>query len=311
MYDAILPASFHWRMGEGAGAGPTHKSPHKRDVITNIITDFSNIDNPKKDPLSSINGKPELSLHEREQIKNLIPVLQHLYDNEHLEGGWHCQAERLSRGIRPTKSPSTQLEVWEKQLAVLEMALISGTDTKQLTMHRITKVLAHAWGRERGFHKLMIDKHCARRGDLDRKKRVDAGQPMAAEKKVAYKHRAAATKQEVRKRKDERVVSAEESAAAQRAAQRVAFEASLTAPVGESATNPLVPLTEGEALVASVVEQYAMEARQHDDGVEEEGLEDDPPLMPEPPVMGEPGASLDDPPPMEEPTIEEMATEMV
>ena len=132
-----------------------------------------------------------------EDQNELIPLLQHLVDGESLDPGWHRTQERLSRGIRPAKSLSVQLESWEKQLAVLEMALIAGTDTKHLTQQKVTKVLAHAWGREKGFHKIMLEHHCSRRGDLARKKRADAGVPLTDEKKAAIKEKSAAKKRKV------------------------------------------------------------------------------------------------------------------
>ncbi|KAL7545239.1 hypothetical protein ACHAWF_008589 [Thalassiosira exigua] len=138
VYDGIIPASFQWKNGGGKA----------------------------KDMSKPKDGSVEL-----------VPILQYLVDNEHLDTGWHRSKERLARGVWPPKSLSIQLETWEKQLAILEMALIAGSDTGGLSMHRISKILAHAWGREKGFHKIMIIKHCQRRGDLDRKKRVDASVP--------------------------------------------------------------------------------------------------------------------------------------
>lgn len=168
VYDYILPASFAWKTEVSGGV----KSPKKEDTLEGRgVTD-----------------------REDKQVE-LIPILKHLVENESLDPGWHRTNERLARGIRPSKSLSTQLESWEKQLAVLEMALIAGTDTsKCLTQHMTSKVLAHAWGREKGFHKIMIEKHCSRRGKLERKKRVDAGVPTVPEKRVAHKIKHDATK---------------------------------------------------------------------------------------------------------------------
>ncbi|KAL3789182.1 hypothetical protein ACHAW5_002441 [Stephanodiscus triporus] len=168
VYDYILPASFAWKSEVGGGV----KSPQKEHALEGRgVTD-----------------------REDKQME-LIPILKHLVENQSLDPGWHRTNERLARGIRPSKSLSTQLESWEKQLAVLEMALIAGTDTSRcLTQHMTSKVLAHAWGREKGFHKIMIEKHCSRRGELERKKRVDAGVPTIPEKRVAYKTNRDATK---------------------------------------------------------------------------------------------------------------------
>ena len=168
VYDYIVPASFAWKTEMSGGV----KSPIKEHVLEG-------------------GGMAD---REDKHIE-LIPILKHLVENKSLDPGWHRINERLARGIRPPKSLSTQLESWEKQLAVLEMALIAGTDTaKCLTQHKTSKVLAHAWGREKGFHKIMIEKHCSRRGELDRKKRVDAGVPIP-ENRAAYKIKHEATKE--------------------------------------------------------------------------------------------------------------------
>jgi len=177
VYDSILPASFGWKTGGGSGGLRTPKKEMKRDGMLGSMAELGNMAGIKKDMLKT----------KEEHHTEVIPILQHLLENEHLDVGWHRANERLARGICPPSSNSTQLESWEKQLSVLEMALIAGTNTKNLTPNRVTKILAHAWGREKGFPKLMLEKHCARRGDLDRKKRFDAGKPMTAEKRAAYK----------------------------------------------------------------------------------------------------------------------------
>lgn len=181
VYDNVLPASFSWKM-EGSLNGGGGLRPYKREIKfgTGGMVELENVADVRKDVLK-VKGD--------ENQGDLIPILQHLADNESLDPGWHRTNERLARGIRPPKSLSTQLETWEKQLAVMEMALIAGTETGRLTQHRIAKILAHAWGREKGFHKLMVEKHCDRRGDLDRKKRVDAGLPMSQQKKANLKVR--------------------------------------------------------------------------------------------------------------------------
>ena len=37
------------------------------------------------------------------------------------------------------------------------------------------KDLSHAWGREKGFHTVLVNAICERRGEVDRKRRADAG----------------------------------------------------------------------------------------------------------------------------------------
>ena len=156
---------------------------------TSVLGNVGSIEDVKKDVMNVLANT------------ELIPILQYMLDNEHLEAGWHRIAERLSRGIRPPKKVTTQLEPWEKQLAVMEMALIAGTDTKHLSAHKASKVLAHAWGREKGFQRLLFESHCARRGELDRKKRVDAGTTLSSEKKALFNTKRAVTRDKKKKGK--------------------------------------------------------------------------------------------------------------
>jgi hypothetical protein len=137
VYDHILPASFSW------------KADGSRRAKTGGAGEVGNTE--------------------------FIPILQHFVDNESLDPGWHRLNERLARGLPPPKSLSLQLEPWENQLVLMEMALIAGTDTKHLTQSRTTTLMTHAWGREKGFMKKMVNKHCSRRGDVKRKLRSDAG----------------------------------------------------------------------------------------------------------------------------------------
>ena len=175
VYDAIIPSSFAWRADGGGHQWSTTPKAKGKGKAT-----------PKK-----LEGATEM-----------IPILHHLAANEHQDPGWHRAEERLSRGIRPPKSNSVQLESWERQLAVLEMALVSGVDTGSLSAHKVSKLLGHAWGREKGFHKMMVEKHCGRRGELDRKSRSDAGKPMTEEKRLSFQTKLRATKA-TRKRKAE------------------------------------------------------------------------------------------------------------
>jgi len=98
-----------------------------------------------------------------------------------MEPGWHRNAERAARGIRPVASPSIQLETWERQLCLFEIMLLSGT------VHPCHKELAHAWGRDKGFHNALVAQVSERRGELERKKRSDSGRPFSTEQKEAFK----------------------------------------------------------------------------------------------------------------------------
>jgi hypothetical protein len=56
------------------------------------------------------------------------------------------------------------------QQALVEILLLSGG-----TAYANFKDLAHAWGREKGFHNLLATSVCERRGEVERKRRSDAG----------------------------------------------------------------------------------------------------------------------------------------
>mgnify|MGYP004098343519 CR=1 FL=1 len=62
-------------------------------------------------------------------------------------------------------SQGSQLEAWERQLVFLEIGLISGLPNPP------HKELSHAWGREKGFHNVLVSQICERRGEVERKKR--------------------------------------------------------------------------------------------------------------------------------------------
>lgn len=100
-----------------------------------------------------------------------MPLVNFLRDGAlHKPYGWHRQAERRARGILQCSNLQSQLEPWEKQLALVEIMLLSGG-----TPHANFKDLAHAWGREKGFHQVLASSVCTRRGEVQRKKRSDAG----------------------------------------------------------------------------------------------------------------------------------------
>jgi len=122
--------------------------------------------------------------HESAIETEFIPILQHLVDNEALDFGWHRTAERLSQGLCPAKSLSAQLEPFEKQLVMMELALIAGSDLKHITSNDLSRILSKAWGRDPNFQKTMISNHCERKGDFERKRRNDAGTPKMKKKRV-------------------------------------------------------------------------------------------------------------------------------
>mmetsp|Transcript_31545 Transcript_31545/g.46036 ORF Transcript_31545/g.46036 Transcript_31545/m.46036 type:complete len:600 (-) Transcript_31545:285-2084(-) len=114
--------------------------------------------------------------------REVMPLVAHLRDGgADREPGWHRAAERLSRGLHPAKAISVQFEPWERQLVMFEIMLISGT------MWNSHRDLAHAWGREKGFHNVLVSQVCERRGEMERKKRSDTGRLFTKEEREAFK----------------------------------------------------------------------------------------------------------------------------
>ena len=51
------------------------------------------------------------------------------------------------------------------------------------------KDLAHAWGREKGFHTVLANNVCERRGEVERKRRSDAGKIMSNEERAILREK--------------------------------------------------------------------------------------------------------------------------
>ncbi len=116
-----------------------------------------------------------------------MPLVEFLREGANSEAGWHRKQERSARNFKPLSSVSEQLQPEEKQLILFETMLITGTT--YANHQRTTKDLAHAWGRERGFHTQLVHQMCARRGDLSRKRRSDVGKVVSEEDKARMKRK--------------------------------------------------------------------------------------------------------------------------
>jgi hypothetical protein len=68
--------------------------------------------------------------------------------------------------------------------ALVEILLLSGG-----TPYANFKDLAYAWGREKGFHHLLATSVCERRGEVERKKRSDAGRTMTTEERQLFREK--------------------------------------------------------------------------------------------------------------------------
>mmetsp|Transcript_24165 Transcript_24165/g.49862 ORF Transcript_24165/g.49862 Transcript_24165/m.49862 type:complete len:287 (-) Transcript_24165:140-1000(-) len=157
VYDVIIPASVAWKV------------PKKGNTAGEIIA-------------SDVSGMATMAAM-TEMPSDPLPLIAHLQGNLHLEAGWHRTQERLARGMRPAKSASAQFETWERQLVMFEIMLMAGIP---YASHRD---LAHAWGREKGFHNVLVSQVCDRRGEIARKKRSDSGRQMSQEQKAIFKEK--------------------------------------------------------------------------------------------------------------------------
>lgn len=106
-----------------------------------------------------------------------MPLVAYLKEGATKAAGWHRNEERQARGIQPitpSNLSSTELEPWERQLAVVEVLLLGGGTPYANFQH-----LAHGWGRRKGFHSVLINDVCERRGEIIRKRKSEIGVPFA------------------------------------------------------------------------------------------------------------------------------------
>jgi len=164
VYDSILPQSISYR--------PASAKPRSNDDDDGEIVEPARVEPPldQSPLLSSSDDLP------------MMPLVSYLRDGADKSAGWHRNGERRARGMFPASSLSQQLEPWERQLALVEILLLSGG-----TPFANFKDLAHAWGREKGFHSLLAASVCERRGEVERKKRSDAGRTMTPEQRQSFR----------------------------------------------------------------------------------------------------------------------------
>ena len=73
----------------------------------------------------------------------------------------------------------------------MEILLLSGG-----TSYANFKDLAHAWGREKGFHHLLATSVCERRGEVERKRRSDAGRILSEAERAEFRKKLKKTREE-------------------------------------------------------------------------------------------------------------------
>lgn len=101
----------------------------------------------------------------------VMPLVAHLKQgfDENRPRGWHRNDERRARGLWPVSKAAMQLTGWERELVWMEILLLSGTPGASF------RHLARAWGRDKGFHMVLAQFICERRGNVERKKRPKTG----------------------------------------------------------------------------------------------------------------------------------------
>jgi len=171
VYDKILPQSIAYRPGNPGKSSREGGGP----VVVEAPPSAHHFDNKAFDPWDPP-AAPEGS--------NLMPLVAFLKAGSRREPGWHRNQERRARGMFPVTSLSSQLEPWERQLALVEILLLSGG-----TPYANFKELAHAWGREKGFHNVLASSVCERRGEVERKRRSDAGKTLSNEAREVFKEK--------------------------------------------------------------------------------------------------------------------------
>jgi hypothetical protein len=153
----------------------------------------------------SVAWKPSKKKFAPGEKEPTMPLIDHLRAgvDTNQPTGWHRADERAARGCKPIPGNSVQFEPWERQLVMFETFLITG-----IVGHSF-KDLAHGWGREKGFHTILINQICERRGEMERKKRSDSGRTFTAEQKLNFRTKLNKTRGEKRKRiEDEKNVTA-------------------------------------------------------------------------------------------------------
>ena len=102
-----------------------------------------------------------------------MPLIAHLKHGFYASKpiSWHRNEERQARGLWPVHNPATQLEGWERELALKEILLLTGNP--EASFHH----LARGWGRGNGFHTALAQFICKRHGVVERKKRERAANP--------------------------------------------------------------------------------------------------------------------------------------
>jgi hypothetical protein len=150
-YDRIIPQSIGWKSGV-AGGGSTRGG---RGRLRATRTSPAATETPA---VAAVTNDLEESSE--------MPLIRHLRAGfeARKQPGWHRNEERAARGWPLVSNRATQLEGWERELVWAEILLLTGTPGASF------RHLARAWGRDKGFHTVLAQFICQRRGNVERKR---------------------------------------------------------------------------------------------------------------------------------------------
>jgi hypothetical protein len=114
--------------------------------------------------------------------EELMPLVAHLKQgfDENRPRGWHRNDERRARGLWPVTKAAMQLQGWERELVWMEICILSGNNQASF------RHLARAWGRDKGFHMVLAQFICERRGNVERKRRPRSGPKSEGEEEEEF-----------------------------------------------------------------------------------------------------------------------------
>jgi len=156
----VLPPGMcfrHWK------ATTTSNSPHEL-ALSHLAEPAEEHYNSARANLPSVydNVIPSSITWKIDRASSPMSLVSFLTSNFKLGRGWHRNQEWAARGDLMVGSLSMHLQAWEKQLVMLETALLAGIRNAPY------RELAHAWGKHLGFHSDLVTTICKRKGDLDR-----------------------------------------------------------------------------------------------------------------------------------------------
>jgi hypothetical protein len=189
VYDRIIPASIAFSVNYSSANRHSHRHHHHHH----------------HDAASSAEIASAVAVN----TTMMMPLVAHLkagFEDASKSLAWHRNEERMARGLSPVTNLATQLENWERSLVFTEYLLllnaVSGHGNAAGIVGNVNAMmcanndisfrhLARAWGRDKGFHIVVAQSICERRGDVERKKK-SSPLPPSSQQAASKKRRGAA-----------------------------------------------------------------------------------------------------------------------